>query len=66
MDDEKPKRIDPDMVNATSALIRASKRARLLAAQTGTEFVVMRDGKLVSGIPKLDEIDDDAGLPLKD
>ncbi len=43
---------DPDMQKATAALIRASKRARKLAEQTGTEFVVMRDGKLVREIPQ--------------
>ena len=42
---------DPDMQNATAALIRAAKRARELAAQTGTEIVVIRDGKLVREIP---------------
>jgi hypothetical protein len=43
---------DPDMQKATAALIRASKRARLLAQQTGTEFVVVRDGHLVREIPQ--------------
>ena len=37
---------------ATAALIRAAKRARELARQTGTEFVVMRDGQLVREVPK--------------
>lgn len=45
---------DPDMEGATIALIRAAKRARQLAAQTGTEIVVIRDGKLVREIPKLE------------
>lgn len=48
---------DPDMDNATIALIRASKRARQLAARTGTEFVVMRNDKLVREIPKLEQPD---------
>ena len=43
---------DPDMQKATAALIRASKRARELAQQTGTEFVVVRDGKLIREIPQ--------------
>lgn len=43
---------DPDMQKATAALIRASKRARELAQQTGTEFVVVRDGKLIREIPR--------------
>jgi sensor histidine kinase regulating citrate/malate metabolism len=42
---------DPDMQKATAALIRAAKRARELAQQTGTEFVVVRDGQLVREIP---------------
>ncbi len=43
---------DPDMQKATAALIRAAKRARELAQQTGTEFVVVRDGKLIREIPQ--------------
>ncbi len=43
---------DPDMQKATAALIRASRRARELARQTGTEFVVIRNGKLVREIPE--------------
>jgi hypothetical protein len=43
---------DPDMENASLALERAAKRAKELARQTGTEFVVMRDGKLVREIPQ--------------
>jgi len=39
----------------TAALLRAAKRARRLAQQTGTEIVVMRDGKLVREIPSNDE-----------
>jgi len=46
---------DEDMQNSMAALIRASKRARKLAQQTRTEFVVVRDGKLVREIPPLDE-----------
>jgi len=37
------------------ALIRASKKARILAAKTRTEFVVIRDGKLVREIPEIKE-----------
>jgi len=43
---------DKDMQGAIKALIRARKRAWELAAQTGTAFVVMRDGKLVCEYPK--------------
>lgn len=53
---EELKKIDADMDKAGAALTRASKRARLLAARTGTEFVVIRDGKLVREIPKLDSL----------
>ncbi|PZM84472.1 MAG: hypothetical protein DKT66_07505 [Candidatus Melainabacteria bacterium] len=50
---------DPDMQNATAALIRAAKRARKLAAQTGTEIVVRRDGKLIREFPKMSEFEED-------
>ena len=40
---------------ALGALIRASKKARILAAKTRTEFVVIRDGKLVREIPEIQE-----------
>jgi sensor histidine kinase regulating citrate/malate metabolism len=43
---------DKDMQNAPKALARAAKRAKELARQTGTEFVVMRDGKLIREIPQ--------------
>ncbi len=43
---------DEDMQMATGALIRASKRARQLAQQTGTELVIVRDGRLVREIPQ--------------
>ncbi|MGH9549903.1 MAG: hypothetical protein ACRD3W_11030 [Terriglobales bacterium] len=48
----KPKSIadDPDMQKATTALIRAAKRARQIAQQTGTAIVVVRDGELVREI----------------
>ena len=40
---------------ALGALIRASKKARILAAKTRTEFVVIRDGKVVREIPEIQE-----------
>ena len=43
---------DPDMQNVPKALIRAAERARRLAQETGTEFVVVRNGELVREIPK--------------
>ncbi len=45
---------DEDMVKATAALIRAAKRARKLAQQTGTSIVVVRKGKLVKEVPAAD------------
>ena len=48
---------DQDMENATAALLRAAKRARKLAQQTGTAIVVMRDGQLVREIPGSDNQD---------
>lgn len=47
---------DPDMENAGAALTRAGKRAKLLAAFTGTAYVVVRDGKLTSEIPNLEQV----------
>ncbi len=43
---------DPDMENATAALIRAAERAREIARQTGTAVIYIKDGKLVREIPK--------------
>lgn len=43
---------DKDMQNAPKALVRAAQRARKLAEQTGTPFVVIRNGKLVQEIIK--------------
>ncbi len=42
---------DPDMQNATAALIRAGKLARKIAQQTETAIVVVRDGQLVREAP---------------
>lgn len=38
---------DADMQAAPAALLRAGRRAREIARETGTAVVVMRDGKLV-------------------
>ena len=38
---------DPDMQAAPAVLFRAAQRAHLIAHQTGTGVVVMRDGKVV-------------------
>ena len=50
---------DPDMQAAPKALLRAARRARELARQTGTPLVVMRDGKLIDA--RLDDPRGDAG-----
>ncbi|MET3106143.1 hypothetical protein AAKU67_000621 [Oxalobacteraceae bacterium GrIS 2.11] len=42
---------DADLRNALGALIRAGHRARLLAQQTQTQIVVVRDGKIITEIP---------------
>ncbi|CAN5206372.1 hypothetical protein BH10CYA1_BH10CYA1_59140 [soil metagenome] len=44
---------DPDMVNSMAALIRASKRARKLAAETGTALVFEQNGELVWEYPQI-------------
>ncbi len=38
---------DPDMQAAPATLMRAARRAHLIAHQTGTGVVVMRDGEVV-------------------
>ena len=38
---------DPDVQAAPAALVRAARRAHLVAHQTGTGVVVMRKGKVV-------------------
>lgn len=43
---------DHDMQQAPKTLVRAAKRAREIAQQTGTAVVVVRDGQLVREIPK--------------
>ena len=45
---------DPDMQAAPAALFRAAQRAHLIAHQTGTGVVVMRDGKVVEIEPDPD------------
>jgi len=42
---------DDDMQAVQPALLRAARRAREIARQTGTAVVVMRDGKLVKERP---------------
>lgn len=50
--------LDEDMRGVKAALLRAAKRARDLARQTGTLLVVMRDGKLVQESPPPDDEQD--------
>lgn len=38
---------DADMQDVLPALLRAARKAREIAWQTGTAIVVMRDGKLI-------------------
>ena len=38
---------DPDLRNALAALRRASLMARKIAIQTGTNIVVIKDGKMI-------------------
>lgn len=45
---------DADMQGTLTALLRAAKKAREIARQTGTAIVVMRDGKLIE--EKCDDI----------
>jgi predicted ABC-type ATPase len=49
---EKPTMKDPDMENATAALIRAGRRARVVAAQTGTACVNMSNGRVCREFPE--------------
>ena len=50
---------DADMQAVPAALLRAGRRAREIAKQTGTAVVVTRDGKLVEEkvgeVPQVDE-----------
>jgi len=39
---------DPDLQKAPNALLRASERARLLADQTGTPFIVRQPAKTLA------------------
>ena len=62
MTQESPKLNDPDMKGSLAALKRAAKRARLIAAQTGTEIVVRRDGKMIREFPKMSEFEEVGNL----
>ena len=45
---------DTDTAGVTAALMRAARRAHLIAHQAGTGVVVMRDGKVVEIEPDPD------------
>jgi hypothetical protein len=49
---------DADMQAVPKALLRAAKRAREIARQTGTAVVVRRDGKLIEEQVAADPDDD--------
>lgn len=38
---------DPDMIGSFAALKRAARNARRLSIETGTPFIVVKDGKIV-------------------
>lgn len=42
---------DEDARNATAALIRAAQRARIVAEQTNTAIIIMRDGQITRVTP---------------
>ncbi|MGN6182657.1 MAG: hypothetical protein ACTHQM_03275 [Thermoanaerobaculia bacterium] len=55
---------DPVMQGAPAALLRAARRAREIARQTGTPIVVMRDGVLVEEyVAELDDEPSDRSTP---
>ncbi len=50
---------DADMQAAPKALLRAARRARDIARQTGTAVVVVRDGKLTEERVSQEQDDDE-------
>lgn len=42
---------DEDARNATAALERAAQRARIVAEQTNTAIIIMRDGQIMRVTP---------------
>ena len=57
--------VDTDMQAVPAALARAAKRAREIAAETGTPFVVVRDGKLIEEMVTADIQKPNGGFPPK-
>jgi hypothetical protein len=48
---------NPDMQAAPQALLRAARRAREIARQTGTRLIVVRDGVLMEIDPDSPELE---------
>jgi hypothetical protein len=49
------KELDEEVRNVTAALMRAGQRARIIAAQTHTDIVIVRNGKLIKEVPVMQE-----------
>jgi hypothetical protein len=56
---------DEDARHVEAALLRAAKRARVLAAQTQTNLVVVRNGRLVKDAITVDEADPPGSVNAK-
>ena len=61
---------DPVMLGALAALHRAAEEARRIAIQTGTDLIIMRDGKIcrlspeeIAKLPPVVEPDPQADKP---
>ena len=52
----KSKLPNADMQAAPAALLRAARRARLIARQTNTAIVIVRDGRLVEEVVTDEEL----------
>ena len=57
---------NPDMQAAPQALLRAARRAREIARQTGTRLIVVRDGVLMELDPDSPELDTPEAEPTAD
>lgn len=55
---------DADMKSAPKALLRAARRAREIARQTRTPFVVVRDGQLIQEQIRTDDTVDSDEAPF--
>jgi hypothetical protein len=50
-----------DMAGSLQAMLRAAKRAREIARQTGTPLVIWRDGRIVHVSPEVDTVTNPPG-----